>query len=101
MKFGRKREEGSGADLGHPRSLYNSGFELDSQYICGCGQVRVAFLPWRSMFDVRALATDGLADALTVIDVLLLTKHSVSEFKGGSSDEQIQDFQARNKASHV
>ena len=36
--------------------------------------VRIAFLPWPSMLDIRALATDLLADVLTFANVLMLTK---------------------------
>ena len=35
--------------------------------------VRITFLPWSSMLDVRALSTDLIVDTLTVLNVLVLT----------------------------
>ena len=45
-------------------------------------KVRVSFLPWGSMLDLRALATDGLADALTIINVLLTANIAYRNSKG-------------------
>ena len=45
-------------------------------------QVRATFLPWSSMLDLRALATDGLADALTICNVLLLSNTAYRNSKG-------------------
>ena len=52
----------------------------------------MAFLPWGSMLELRALATDGFADALTAINVLLDANTAYRNSKGVLATDRYKIF---------